>query len=230
MVIGLYLGMTNFVATQIISALIPRLGCENKQSESVLITSFIFLFCFTNSVVLSQISTSYSLIEWIKVYYPSFYTSMITTSSLPYLMPIVGIIYKWKTKKQAPVFTRIFKIEQKYALYLNTMSMCFYFGGFCPLLFFVAALSFMFQYIFDRLLITYWYEHKSSIDDQLNNAIVIFLKYVPTIIVPSMALILLGQVIQGRSNLEYLWLNFVIFFPGFFGTICVDIYRIFIKD
>lgn len=116
MVIGLYLGMTNFVATQIISALIPRLGCENKQSESVLITSFIFLFCFTNSVVLSQISTSYSLIEWIKVYYPSFYTSMITTSSLPYLMPIVGIIYKWKTKKQAPVFTRIFKIEQKLPL------------------------------------------------------------------------------------------------------------------
>lgn len=70
---------------------------------------------------------------------------MITTSTLPLIMPIVGyMLTKLRKNKPPPIITKHYPIEQKYAIYLNTICTCFYYGIFTPLLFFFGALSFTF--------------------------------------------------------------------------------------
>ena len=61
-------------------------------------------------------------------------------------------------KKPLPDFSKKFKIERKYALFLLMAFVVFTFGDHMPFLFLVATLSFFVQYILDKLLLTYWYE------------------------------------------------------------------------
>ncbi len=101
------MGVSNFIATTIIVKLIPLLRCQNVQVQSVLISTFVFWFCFTNAAIIPQLSTNLEVRIWLELYGGTIYTGMIMTSVLPYLMPIIGIIYKTVAKKEPPPLTRI---------------------------------------------------------------------------------------------------------------------------
>ena len=60
-----------------------------------------------NAAIIPQLSTNLAVREWIILYGGTIYTGMIMTSSLPYLLPIIGIIYKRVTKKEPPLVTKI---------------------------------------------------------------------------------------------------------------------------
>ena len=72
---------------------------------------------------------------------------------------------------------------------MNLVTVCFFFGLFIPTVFIITALSFAFQYIFDRLLITYWFDFPPVYDDLLNLKFVRYLKYAPLVFVPSFLVI-----------------------------------------
>lgn len=86
---------------------------------------------------------------------------------------------------------QILKIERKYALYLILSTICFFYGLFIPGVFIVTMLSFAFQYIADRLMITYLIEFPPVHDDRLNLKFLRVLKYTPLLYVPSMIGLLL---------------------------------------
>lgn len=71
------------------------------------------------------------------------------------------------------------------------VSVCFFYVFSIQMLFVVTCLSFVFQYIIDRLLITYWFEFPPVHDDILNLNFARMLKYSPVIFAPVFTLILL---------------------------------------
>ena len=158
MIIGGQVGVLNFIATVLIIKQIPLLRCQNLQTQSALQIAFISVFCFTNGAVIPLLSTNLGTFRYLVEYGQAVYLGMIMTSFLPYIVPLIGMIYKIIKKKEPPLAAKRYPMEQKYALSINTIWICFFFGAAQPLLLVIGALSFSLQYIFDRLLITYWYE------------------------------------------------------------------------
>jgi hypothetical protein len=70
---------------------------------------------------------------------------------------------------------------RKYASLLTTAYTTFTFGFSMPILFTLATLSFSFQFIVDKLLITYYYKQKVEHNDFLNRNFLKALKYSPVI-------------------------------------------------
>jgi hypothetical protein len=70
---------------------------------------------------------------------------------------------------------------RKYASLLTTAYTTFTFGFSMPILFTLATLSFSFQFIVDKLLITYYYKQKPEHNDFLNRNFLKALKYSPVI-------------------------------------------------
>ena len=187
MVFGIYIGLTNFILTILCLKLIPKLGFENAQTQKHFTALAISVCCLYNSVLFPAIFVSTkklnsSYFQFITYYEKSFYVGMMTTSSLSYMSPILGYLISKVFKKKPPKSALRYPIEQRYALYLNTISVCFFYGIYTPPIFIFGALSFSVQYIVDVLLITYWYEQDQIIDAQLNNDFLEGLKYVPLVI------------------------------------------------
>lgn len=136
-----------------------------------------FLFIFTNSAILPLVTSTMAIGLYLYNFGSALIIGLLTSSFLPYLMPFVGFLYLKKTKKQPIKPCLVFSIEEKYALHLYLISICFAYGLMIPLLFVYVAISLSLQYILDRILITYWYKRENVRDDQLNNTFVIFLKY-----------------------------------------------------
>lgn len=59
-------------------------------------------------------------------------------------------------------------MNYKYALILNTVFITFMFGLALPILFPIAAFTFLNLYIMERFLITYWHPRPPMYDDKLN--------------------------------------------------------------
>lgn len=70
-------------------------------------------------------------------------------------------------------------LERRYALIINTIFIIFTFGYFMPTLFIVGAANFLFIYICDKLLITYWCENQPVNSDHLHFFSLDVLKYAP---------------------------------------------------
>ena len=107
--------------------------------------------------------------NWYEIFSRSIYISLILTSFLPYVFgAFMGWFIQKVFKRPPPSSTKKIKIERKYALFLLMAFVVFTFGSHLPFLFFVAAISFLVQYILDKLLLTYWYELLAQQTDSLN--------------------------------------------------------------
>lgn len=100
MILGLIVGVLNFLCTTIIAKLIPLLKCQNYQNQRVLMMAFIFLFCFTNTAVIPQLTTNFDRDKWLNIFGKTIYVGMITTSILPFILPLLGILIKKGCKKK----------------------------------------------------------------------------------------------------------------------------------
>lgn len=69
-----------------------------------------------------------------------------------------------------------------------------------PLIYSVGAISFSFQYIIDRLLITYWYDCLAVLDDDLNEKFVRLLKYSPAVWVPTTFVIIFFKTLMPKLS------------------------------
>lgn len=67
----------------------------------------------------------------------------------------------------------------KYAAILTTVFVTLMYGYAIPMLFPIAAFTFMNYYIVDKLLITYYYQKPPVYDDKLNKASLSLMKYAP---------------------------------------------------
>lgn len=109
--LGIQVGMTNFIVTQLILRLIPQLKCQNLQTQSMLISSFIFFYCFINAAIFPVVTTNLQIYRYIIMYGRVIYTGMLVTSVMQYLVPFIGIIYFASFKKQPPPITKLHPIE-----------------------------------------------------------------------------------------------------------------------
>jgi len=81
-----------------------------------------------NAAIFPLITTNLQTEQYIIKYGNFIYTSMLVTSVMQYLMPLIGIISFYGLKKQAPRMMKLYPVEQKYAIYLNTICTCFFYG------------------------------------------------------------------------------------------------------
>ena len=69
-----------------------------------------------------------------------------------------------------------------------------------PVLFVIAMLCFLFHYVADRLMITYWLDFPPVYDDELNFLFLHILKYTPVVFLPSALSILLWfKIVKNRK-------------------------------
>ena len=104
---------------------------------------------------------------------------------LPYIVCFIRLAIKKYGKKSEHEEQAEFELEEKYALLMGMVTVCFFFGTAIPVVFMIAAVSFVFQSIVDRLLITYVLDFPPVYDDILNLKFVRSLKYAPLVFVPS---------------------------------------------
>jgi hypothetical protein len=67
----------------------------------------------------------------------------------------------------------------RYSAILNTVMVCMMYGVALPIMFPIAAFTFINYYIVDRFLITYYYQRPPIYDDKLNNAALSTMKFAP---------------------------------------------------
>lgn len=136
---------------------------------------------------------------WFKLHGQSIFLSTFTTSATPYVIgPFKDILlYKCCKKKfERGNPSKKLRLNEKYGLILNmgfvVMTFCFA----LPMLLVSGALSFCFQFVVDRLLITYWYDEYPIHSDQLNTFVLEVFKYAPSVM-----LLFAGMCVYQGKNL-----------------------------
>jgi hypothetical protein len=70
-------------------------------------------------------------------------------------------------------------MDSRYSTILLTIFVTFMYGYAIPMLFPIAALTFMFYYFGDKLSVTYYYQKPPMYDDNLHEAALNLMKYAP---------------------------------------------------
>jgi hypothetical protein len=189
---GLIVTALNLIGAALIQIYIKRIKFWSKQKQIMVTILSIFLLTYTLTDVIpvwkldrhKKFLPTGLTRSWFQLYNKTLFTSTFTTNFIPYLIgPLKDILlYKCCKKKfNRGDPARKLKLEQKYGLMLNTsftvISFCFE----MPLLLTAAAISFCFQYVLDRLLITYWYDEYPIHSDSLDAFVLRVFKYAPSI-------------------------------------------------
>jgi len=201
--IGVLVGSLNFASTIIVGKAVHFLRCENIQNQRLAAVVFIFLVTYINSVVFAHTSNGLGPRKGILDTNKQLIISVMVQTILPYIAPLVKLsIYKCCLRRM-PQQPSVFEIEKKYALFLNMISVCFFYVFSIQMLFIVTCLSFVFQYAVDRLLITYWFEFPPVHDDILNLNFIRILKYTPLNYAPVFTLILLLLALPSNAPYDF---------------------------
>lgn len=185
--------LTN-IGAKIILAVIPkvRFHSRHKQTHITVITIFIMSYLSMGILVMKRYwepDSSYYLPfdftpAWLLFYGSVFRTQMIMSNYMQYLAPCFKIMFKRGCcccrRKNYMANTHNngeFSMERRYATILTTSFICFNYGFALPMLFITASVIFLGQYLFDKLLVTYYYKERVEHNDYLNRSSLIALKY-----------------------------------------------------
>lgn len=189
---GIINAILNNVGAWAISCLVPLIRFHSATTESHFMVITIFIVTYFNMGLLCIFSsgeqfnylpnamTDYWLLFWGK----AITTSLIVSNLMPYANPVIKVFFRrglfcCKRKYYQPNthLNPEFSIERRYASVLNTIFIVFTFSFALPILPIVAAIVFLFQYLMDKLLITYYYKEKTVNDDLLNTNVLRIIKY-----------------------------------------------------
>jgi hypothetical protein len=117
---------------------------------------------------------------WYDVYGSMIISSLIVTSFLPYL----GIFLNWffnccRRRPPSDKYFRSYKTIRKNAHLITITFIVFTYGFAMPILFLIATVSLLGQYILDKILVTYYYRQTVNHSDKLNLIVIHSLKYAP---------------------------------------------------
>lgn len=122
--------------------------------------------------------------EWIIFYGKILSTQMIVSNVLPYAKPLLSIAFKRRCccckKKDFKIQKGLNSeapIERRYGTILSTVFVAFTYGYAMPAIFLVCAFVLLFQFVCDKLLITYYYRERVLNNDLLNRLALGILKY-----------------------------------------------------
>ena len=68
MLLGLIIGITNYIGTTVSAYLIPKLGFQTTYNQSLCVAIVVFTFCFNNSVVCPSLFSGLSVFQYVQFY------------------------------------------------------------------------------------------------------------------------------------------------------------------
>lgn len=119
--------------------------------------------------------------SWFEIYGNCVFTSTLTTAFIPYAGPVISIMLKFCGRKA--LTPGRFNMERKYAIMLTTLFIAFTYGYAIPMLFLSVSLCFFVQFVFDKVLVTYWFKVIPIKSDSLINLSIKIIKYAPLLMI-----------------------------------------------
>ena len=187
---GAFNAIANNMGAFLIQKWVPRIGFHNRQIEIQVQVICIVFLCYYVIAVLPLVSLvkRYYLPPplstlWYNVYGSMIISSLIVTSFLPY----VGIILNWffnclMKKPPSDQYINTYRTVRKHAHLVTISFIVFTYGFAMPILFLVATISLLGQYLLDKLLLTYYYRQNVNHNDQLTKMVINAIKYAPILL------------------------------------------------